>query len=152
MARGIDWQKAKKRQLVWERGGIPVWQDGWSPRPPSADVSPASISVPAPPAPLDHSLPVGPFTLKVELQADREIVIAFNFTNTHPEHRRLLPNFVERLLQESVPAFLFRFDDSILFDYSYHNAQYILSETRLEWTREVRPRKNRHKRPPHMML
>lgn len=152
MARGIDWQKARRRQLVWERGGLPVWQDGWSQRPPSDEASPSSIAVPLQPVAFDHSLPAGPFALKVELQADREVVIVFNFTDTHPEHRRLLPNFVERLLNESVPAFLLRFDEYIQFDYSYHNAEYLLSETRLEWTREVRPRKHRHKRPPHMRL
>jgi len=37
-----DWDKARKYQIVWERGGLPFWQEGWAPE--GRDKSPSQPS------------------------------------------------------------------------------------------------------------
>lgn len=147
MARPINWEKARRRQLVWERGGIPVWQDGWAPFRSERSVTratPATIQ--------DQFLLPGPYTLRLEVEAERPIILRYRFLSLHPEHRRSLPALVERLIHDSPLPFLFCFDDFIQFDYSFHNMQIVDSIERYETSREVRPRKNRHKIPPHMRV
>lgn len=138
----MDQDKAPKRQVLWERGGIPFWKDGWPenlrPSKGQKTRSGASDSQDA-----TNSLLPGPFTVTLTFSAEKTLRFVYTFTDTHPEYRGSLPLFIQPIIDQHPTLAIAALERALLRDYSFHNESVTKSADRHEFCVEMRPRKRR---------
>jgi hypothetical protein len=150
MSGRFDWEKARKKQLVWLRGPLPSWQDGWAPwlHDKSGDLK-IERKIDVPKTKQDFVIAA----LGSSLDGLRSARVIYRFTSVLPGHERRLLSAAQRLWKEDPPTFVPKFDALLVFDYSIHSdGDFVDDGSLLHWQRQVRIRPKRKKRPPEFAL
>jgi hypothetical protein len=150
MARRIDWDKARRRHLVWSRGADPIWRGDKASIPPhelpARETRRPAKSAP-PEDPSQH-----PLVLSLTIPDQIQPFASFQFTSLHPGHEGLLTKLIERLLREDPSRFLERFQKYLAPDYLFVTSLHVARDGSREWVHEIKPRTNRKTRPGHLQL
>src|SRR5438105_2281526 len=113
MAPRLNWDKDKKRELVWRRGALPYWQDGWAPevRDAAGDLKDErGIETKRP----------GDARWTLTISGRPDVKLVYLFSSIELSHQEPILKAAHRLIECAPAEFFPHFRALLEFDYSYH--------------------------------
>src|SRR5688572_9450391 len=115
MPRHFDWNKAKMRELVWRKGALPYWWEGWKPehRDSSGELKVERQIETAQPRSY----------VNLEFFGRPDVKICYAFSAMELSHEAPILNAARRLSENEQENFFLKFRELLEFDYSFHDEE-----------------------------
>lgn len=145
MSRGINWDKVRRNRIVWEKGGIPVWQDGWGPGCKNETSGAKTNEKFSALESLESEN--GPLTLSIRFSSPRNprtVSFIYEFHAFHPGDCPTITRRIDEFWTSNRVTWFEQFTGYLHLRYAIADSHIEDGPEKREWYFALRPRKLRH--------